>query len=86
MMNDIQRRLDAAYNEGVLYAVQAMASEALRHIRWREDLLNSDRAILNANIQTSAKRILRKRGLLPNPNDVAQGLVDDVELDFNMRI
>lgn len=87
MTNDnIELRLTAAYNDGVLYAVQLMASEALRIVRNKTGLLNGDRAMLLAQIETSAKRILRRRGLLPNPLDVKRGITENVELNFYMRL
>lgn len=84
MTQEEMQLFDRGYNEGVMYAIQLMAREALCIVATQLHLLEPDRAQMSARIKMQAKRLLQKRGLVPFEYDVMMGKAEDVELDFNI--
>lgn len=86
MTQEEMQLFDRGYNEGVMYAVQLMAREALRIVATQNCLLKSDRVQMSARIKMQARRLLQQRGLVPFEYDVMMGKAEDVELDFNIEL
>ena len=85
MTPEEMQKFNSGFNEGVMYAVQLMASEAIRIINTQSCVLNSERMQIRGRIKMNAKRILQHRGLVPFDYDVMTGKAENVVLDFNMK-
>ena len=76
---------DSGYNEGFLFAAQAVASRVLRliynHPRW---MLESDRKAAIAEIKLTTKYCLQKRGVIPSSYKVMIGKAEDVPVHFDL--
>jgi hypothetical protein len=76
----------SGYNEGFLFAAQAVASAMLRlisnHPSW---MLESSRRQAVAEIKLATRHILHRRGLIPSSYDVMTGKAEDVPVDFNIQ-
>ena len=76
---------DRGYNEGFLFASQAMASRVIRlimqHPTW---MLEPDRRQAIADIKLSAKHMMVRKGVIPSSYKVIMGLAEEVPLDFDM--
>lgn len=86
MANDDITKFDSGYNEGFLFAAQAVASTVLRliynHPSW---MLDSSRKQAVAEIKLATKHILQKRGLIPSSYEVMRGQAEEVPVDFNLQ-
>lgn len=75
---------DRGYNEGFFQAAQYVASEILRTVESRNDLLlPTHKRQLVALIKMDTKRILKKKQLVPYDYDVIIGKQEPVNIDFN---
>lgn len=76
---------DSGYNEGFLFAAQAVASRVLRliynHPSW---MLEPDRKAAIAEIKMTTKYCLQKRGVIPYSHDVITGKSDEVPVNFDL--
>lgn len=86
MNEELLQKFTSGYNEGMFYAVQLMASEAIRIVHSASTVTPKDREVLALRMQMRAKEILKRRGLIPYDYDVLTGKKDAVQLDFNMMI
>ena len=81
------QKYNSGFNEGVLFAAQAVTSIILRNINqhnlW---MLPAVRTQANATIQLAVRHFLQKRKLVPTTYDVMRGNAEDVKLDFNMNV
>lgn len=87
MTQEELRKYNSGFNEGVLFAAQAVTSLILRNINqhnlW---MLPTTRTQANATIQLAVRHFLQKRKLVPSTYDVMRGKAEDVKLDFNMDV
>ena len=81
------QKYNSGFNEGVLFATQAVTSLILRtidqHSSW---MLPGDRTQAKATIKLNARHFLQRRKLVPSTYDVMRGNAEDVKLDFNMDV
>lgn len=81
------QKYDSGFNEGVLFAAQAVTSIILRNINqhnlW---MLPAVRTQANATIQLAVRHFLQRRKLVPSTYDVMRGNAEDVKLNFNMNV
>lgn len=81
------KKYESGFNEGVLFAAQAVTSIILRNINqhnlW---MLPTVRTQANATIQLAVRHFLQRRKLIPSTYDVMRGKAEDVILDFNMDV
>lgn len=85
-MNDQIEKFESGYNEGFLFAAQALASRVLRlidnHPSW---MLEPSRKAAKAEIKLATKHLLQKRKLIPTPYQVMMGQAEEVKIDFNLQ-
>lgn len=86
MTQEEKQKFESGYNEGMMYAIQLMASESLRIVGAYSSLLRSDKVFLSARIKMTAKHILQRKGIVPSDHEVFIGKAEPVDLDFNMTI
>ncbi len=81
------KKYESGFNEGVLFAAQAVTSIILRNINqhnlW---MLPTVRTQANATIQLAVRHFLQRRKLIPSTYAVMRGKAEDVILDFNMDV
>lgn len=81
------QKYESGFNEGVLFAAQAVTSIILRNINqhnlW---MLPTVRTQANATIQLAVRHFLQRRKLIPSTYDVMMGKAEEVLLDFNMEV
>ena len=87
MTKEEMQKYESGFNEGVLFATQAVTSLILRtinqHSLW---MTPSDRKQANATIKLNARHFLQKRELVPSHYAVIMGEAEDVKLDFNIDV
>lgn len=87
MTREEMQKYESSFNEGVLFAAQAVTSIILRNINqhnlW---MLPTVRTQANATIQLAVRHFLQRRKLIPSTYDVMRGKAEDVILDFNMDV
>ena len=87
MESEEVKKYESGFNEGVLFATQAVTSLILRTINQHGSwMLPGDRTQANATIRLVARFFLQRRGLVPSTYDVMRGNTEDVILDFNMDV
>lgn len=80
------RQYEVAYNEGILFAAQAIASRVIRLMNnGNIKMLPTDRVAATAWVRSTAMRFLEGRGIIPTSYDVMTGKAEEVVLDFNMN-
>ena len=85
MDNETFRQYEVAYNEGILFAAQAVASRVIRLMNnGGIKMLPTDRVAATAWVRLMTMRFLEDRGVIPSSYDVMTGKAQEVELDFNM--
>lgn len=81
------QKYESGFNEGVLFAAQAVTSIILRNINqhnlW---MLPIVRTQANATIQLAVRHFLQRRKLIPSTYAVMRGEAEEVKLDFNMDV
>ena len=87
MTKEEMQKYESGFNEGVLFATQAVTSLILRTINqhglW---MTPADRTQANATIKLNARYFLQRRKLVPSTYAVLRGEAEDVKLDFNMDV
>lgn len=87
MTREEMQKYESGFNEGVLFAAQAVTSIILRNINqhnlW---MLPAVRTQANATIQLAVRHFLQKRKLVPSTYAVMRGEAEEVILDFNMDV
>lgn len=87
MTQEEMLKYESGFNEGVLFAAQAVASLILRSINQHGSWMTpGDRTQANATIQLAVRHFLQRRKLVPSTYDVMRGEAEDVKLDFNMDV
>ena len=87
MKSEEIKKYESGFNEGVLFATQAVTSLILRTINQHSSwMLPGDRTQANATIKLNARHFLQRRKLVPSTYDVMRGNTEDVMLDFNMDV
>lgn len=87
MTQEEMQKYESGFNEGVLFATQAVTSLILRTINQNSSwMLPGDRTRANAMIQLTARNFLQKRKLVPSTYAIMRGEVEDVKLDFYMDV
>ena len=80
-------KYESGFNEGVLFATQAVTSLILRtinqHALW---MTPADRTQANAAITLTARNFLQRRKLVPSTYAVIRGEAEEFKLDFNMDV
>ena len=76
MTQEEMQKYESGFNEGVLFATQAVTSL----------ILPGDRTRANAMIQLTARNFLQKRKLVPSTYAIMRGEAEDVKLDFYMDV
>ena len=87
MTQEEMQKFESGFNEGVLFAAQAVTSLILRSINQHGSWMTpGDRTRANATIQLTVRHFLQKRKLVPSTYDILRGNADEVKLDFNMDV
>lgn len=87
MAQEEMQKYESGFNEGVLFAAQAVTSIILRSINQHAFWMTpGDRTRANATIHLAVRGFLQKRKLVPSTYAVMRGEAEDVKLDFNMDV
>lgn len=87
MTEEYYKRIEASFNEGLLFAVQATTGKMIEILQQHNSgIAPAAKQQLVAAFELAAKRMLVKRGIMPYSYDVISGKVENVELDFTLRL
>lgn len=86
MTGEEYKRLEAQFNEGILFGVQAATGKMIELLRLNPSW-TTPRGLTQATarFKISARNMLAKRGIVPTSFEVIRG-AEDVPLDFDVRI
>jgi hypothetical protein len=86
MEDDVFERYQSAYNEGIMFAAQMVASRIIRMMNNGEiKMLPADKTVAIAKVKLSVEYFLAERKIIPTSYEVMRGKAEQVELDFNMK-